>query len=501
MPEGSLAVFLCDAAVRTGGYRVGRCIALADCLAEWGWRCAFAMDVEASAELPDKLIARHEMRRLDNGALEDPTVLEGFWPEGADWFVVDDPKAGASFETHFRPWARSILVIEDGFGHAQGCDLLLALTPYEAAKDGTASEAWRGKRLSGPHYAPLPRRFLKLRAAAGFGQRQSGEVQRILVSLGPGELHGMTPRVLEAVARSGFGGAVDLWPGRDTEAGETLPAAEGDLPFELIRHPASASHADLIAGADLALGAADFLAWERSCLGLPSAVIALSEAQEATSAALGSAEASFALGRSDQVTLQGLTAAVARLLEDRSLRSALGTRAASLCDGRGALRVAMELDRPEATTQGAVVRLRPTTMDDADRILAWQRHPLTRVHFRNPAVPDERSHKAWLACKLADPGSCLSTVMLEQTPVGMVRLDASAGGGPDVPAFEVSILVDPRHHGQGIGKAALGLLRLLAPEAELQAEVLPENEGSHRLFRRAGYSLRQDRYYSDPVWE
>ena len=66
---------------------------------------------------------------------------------------------------------------------------------------------------------------------------------------------------------------------------------------------------------------------------------------------------------------------------------------------------------------------------------------------------------------------------------GMIRLDARDGKG----RYEVSIAVDSVHHGRGVATAALGLIRRLMPGAMFDAEILPSNAASLRLFGGAGY--------------
>jgi len=123
-------------------------------------------------------------------------------------------------------------------------------------------------------------------------------------------------------------------------------------------------------------------------------------------------------------------------------------------------------------------------------MFTWQQHPETRRHARRPRPPTRVEHQAWLAKKLADPDVVLQIISDGGAPAGALRLDPVVTG-----AYEVSILVDPARHGRGIGKAALALARDLRPAAELRAEVLPGNAGSHALFRNAGYRSVDDRNY------
>jgi RimJ/RimL family protein N-acetyltransferase len=135
--------------------------------------------------------------------------------------------------------------------------------------------------------------------------------------------------------------------------------------------------------------------------------------------------------------------------------------------------------------------LRPATEADALPLLEWQRHPDTRRHARNPAVPTESEHLAWFARKLSDPNCVLLIAEIADERVGMIRLDRQGD------EWELSIVVAPEMQGRAIGTAMLATLKVSGP---LYAEVLPANERSHRLFRRAGWVLGKDgRYHHPPV--
>ena len=102
------------------------------------------------------------------------------------------------------------------------------------------------------------------------------------------------------------------------------------------------SMAELMAHADLAIGAGGATTWERICLGLPSLVFTLAENQVATSReleALGSIEVIENFKKIDHSDL-------ARIIKNMLLRTYDSRRSASmlgLVDGLGTLRVADHL--------------------------------------------------------------------------------------------------------------------------------------------------------------
>ncbi|MGB1547804.1 MAG: GNAT family N-acetyltransferase, partial [Alphaproteobacteria bacterium] len=136
------------------------------------------------------------------------------------------------------------------------------------------------------------------------------------------------------------------------------------------------------------------------------------------------------------------------------------------------------------------ISLRPATTDDATILFQWQSNPQVRQYFHNPDVPDWGEHTDWVKRRLGDPGTILCMVMEDGTEVGVLRLDRRSPG-----VFTVSVLIDPKRQGEGIGAEALKLGRGLRPAARLEAEVLPGNEASHAIFKRAGYVEKKEGIY------
>jgi UDP-2,4-diacetamido-2,4,6-trideoxy-beta-L-altropyranose hydrolase len=133
-----------------------------------------------------------------------------------------------------------------------------------------------------------------------------------------------------------------------------------------------------------------------------------------------------------------------------------------------------------------MLRLRPATHDDAMLLYRWQLDPETRRYARNPAAPTQEEHLRWFNHKLSDPDCMFLFAESDGQCVGMVRLDRR------IQEWELSIIVAPESRGHGLGKAILGALNAPGP---LIAEVLPGNEGSHRLFKSSGWRLCEDGFY------
>jgi UDP-2,4-diacetamido-2,4,6-trideoxy-beta-L-altropyranose hydrolase len=112
---------------------------------------------------------------------------------------------------------------------------------------------------------------------------------------------------------------------------------------------------------------------------------------------------------------------------------------------------------------------------------------------RRPEPVSWAEHEAWLAAVAADHSRVLLIGEQQGQPVGVVRFDVGDGEA------EVSIYRVPTSTERGLGtrllRAAERWLAARRPEVtRLTAEVLAENERSHRLFRSAGYQERSRIY-------
>ncbi|MDB5458510.1 MAG: flagellin modification protein FlmD, partial [Caulobacteraceae bacterium] len=128
-------------------------------------------------------------------------------------------------------------------------------------------------------------------------------------------------------------------------AAPSLPAlcaaAKSDPHLRL--HVDSHAMADLTAAADLAIGAGGSSTWERCTLGLPTATVVLAQNQRPMAQAMARDGLTLAADTADADFEAGLSDALRALIGDAALRRAMSEKAAAVCDGLGAERVAQAL--------------------------------------------------------------------------------------------------------------------------------------------------------------
>ena len=489
------AMFRCDASPAIGGGHAVRSLALAQALAEFGWRVAFAGAPETVETVPAVARSGFEWCALsgDEGS-EAAELAERFGGRGGT-LVVDHYGRGETFERACRAFASRIVAFDDAPIRPHDCDVLLDPTPGRAAHAYAEFVPHGCRRLLGPDYALLRPAFRRARDRALAHRLAGGDVARILVGVGATDPANLTATVLRGIVECGIVCAVDVVVGNACPHLAALRDLVAELPKGSALHIDADDMAGLMEAADLAVGGAGSSSFERCCLGLPSLAVVASENQRQIAATLAAAGAAEILSTDATLTPEAVASAVLRIAGDAGARQAMSRRAASICDGRGALRVALAL-APERAADGAPVALRPATRDDGAIMLDWQRDPTTRRHARNPAVPTEAEHLAWLDGTLADPARLLNVIMHGDEPAGVLRLDRHVSAPGE--CYEISVLVAPGKRGLGLGTAALAAAARLVPEAGLVAEVLPENRASRLLFRGAGFSFAGGKYHRHP---
>lgn len=482
-----LAVFRCDGGRGIGHGHVIRCLALAQALAAEGWRSIFACTEQTANEV-SALASQSVWLVKQDEALD--RHFSGHGEQGCDLLVVDHYGLDKVFESTCRRLSRTVLAIDDLGNRAHDADVLLDQTWGREADSYHHLVPSHCGLLLGTGFALLRPQFRQFRARSLARRLKSCSLCRVLISVGGSDNRGLLPLLLQGVSQSGLPLKVDVVAASSASSLDRVWQLLSALPLEAHVHVDVDNVAELMMQADLAIGAAGSGAWERACLGLPALTIAVADNQHETELGLLAAGAARSLGPVENLTATVVAQALAEIAKDTSVLVEMARAAASMCDGLGARRCAIAL-APERDRLGRAITLRRVEPGDSAILFDWQT-PQTRRHFRNPRVPSQQEHQAWFQSRLANADDLTEIVQCEGRAAGVIRLDRT--GAPD--QFELSILISPELQGFGIGVAALAAVRRLLPDAGFLAEVLPENEVSHRLFRAAGFDHQQGKYVS-----
>ncbi len=488
-----LAVFRCDASPAIGAGHVTRCIALAEALAETGWRILFAIGPETAATLPALAAGGFEILVLEGAAAAEPAKIQGRISGEAALLVVDHYGRDATFEKQCRGWVHRILVLDDNTGRNHECDILVDAAA-NAPLDYEGHVPRSALVLVGPRYALIRQLFVHRRAEA-LAHRHGGLVQRVFVSFGATDPLNVTPIVLDVLGRVLAGVEVNVALSSNAPHLDEV-RARARQKVRLMLDPLDM--AELMAQSDLAIGAAGVTTYERAVLGLPSIVVVLADNQRDICRLVTEAGAAVDAGTLDKNFAKRLAACITDLVGGSEARSRMSLAASDIIDGHGPRRILAVIAGEAVAKDGRRVRMRRAEATDETWLLALQRAPQTRAHFKNPGIPTAEEHHHWMRRTLCDNDIFLAIVEVDGARAGMIRLDRTfdAAGAN---AYAISVAVSPAMHGQGIGSAALALARRLMPTTTLIADVLPANAASKSLFLRAGFILLdRNRYQSCP---
>jgi UDP-2,4-diacetamido-2,4,6-trideoxy-beta-L-altropyranose hydrolase len=333
------AAFRADSSITIGTGHLFRCLTLADALRRKGGTVSFFC-----RDLPGNLISNVEEMKLPVHRLSFDREAGIPWEMDArdtlrriadavriDWLVVDHYALDWRWEKELRPFAGKIMAIDDLADRPHDCDLLLDQNLHEFPNRryaGLVPEHCR--RIFGPRNALLRPEFMEARKTL---RDRDGVVRRILVFFGGSDLTDETSKALEALRRLGRPDIVV-----DVVVGGANPHQErvrrSCLGMGNVRcHFQIRNIAELMAKADLAIGAPGTATWERCYLGLPAVTLVLAENQLPNAVEVSRAGAIANLGWNSGVDAGNLAVAVRRLLDDPKALREMAARGVELMGG------------------------------------------------------------------------------------------------------------------------------------------------------------------------
>lgn len=316
-------VFRADASDRIGAGHVSRCLALADELAGRGASVRFlcrdlpghaGMSLSRSGYRVDWLADVPDADQ-PGGQEADARACAGMLDRAApaDWLIVDHYRLDAPWERAMRPYAGHVMAIDDLANRAHACDVLLDHNFVAGYEQRYAPHVpAHCLCLLGPRYALLRPEF---DAARGHRKPPMAPPRRLLVSFGGSDPTGETEKTLEALlglARPGL--ACDVIVGEQNPRGEAIRALAARVPGAVV-HVQPRNLAEIVAAADLAIGACGVSALERCYLGVPQLVVVVVDNQAASALALAGIGAVVSLGHAQAVDAAAIAAALSGILD------------------------------------------------------------------------------------------------------------------------------------------------------------------------------------------
>lgn len=328
------ALIRVDASVELGTGHVMRCLTLADALRTSGMTVAFACQ-PLPGNLCDFIASKgYHVGRLAPGAgwRRDAEQTAATIADGScDWIIVDHYALDGRWETAMRPYAKRVMSIDDLADRPHSCDVLLDQNYYKAMVsryDRLVSADCL--KLLGPRYALLRPEF---REACRRPRTRDGSVRKILVFLGSADARNVTAKAIHALAlvkRDDI--AVDVVIGATNPHRETIDRLCRER-SNVRLHVQASNMAQLMAEADLCIGAGGATMLERCLLGLPTLTVVFAANQEQSTRDIAEFGALRYLGWADDLSVETLADAIIDAVRHPTEIAAMSRRAAQIMDG------------------------------------------------------------------------------------------------------------------------------------------------------------------------
>jgi UDP-2,4-diacetamido-2,4,6-trideoxy-beta-L-altropyranose hydrolase len=350
--------FRTDAFSQIGTGHFMRCLTLADQLKKQGAHIHFIcrdlpthlsemlsakgveyipLSTDATQETTDELA--HSSWLGTSQAQDAQATLQALADQTWDWIVVDHYALDKRWESAVRGSCKKLMVIDDIADRQHDCDVLLDQNYYADMQMRYISKVpAHCQLLLGPRYALLREEFRTLREKV---KVRTGAVKKILVFFGGVDEDNYTSLALQALSELNITLQVDVVIGVQHPNREQIQQACINHGF--ICHVQTTRMAELMAKADLAIGAGGSASWERCCLGLPALLVAVSGNQINIAKSLDSIGACYYLGEKDAVNSSSIQHSFNELLVAPDQVLSISQQAFSLVDGLGVNRVSEAL--------------------------------------------------------------------------------------------------------------------------------------------------------------
>lgn len=327
----------CDGGPEIGVGHVIRCLALGDELLARGAEVTLIGDVNGVAWI-DEQVRRRGLDLLPApDSADDLTALAARL--GLDAMVLDgyhlDPASGASL----RASGVTVLAISDGpFGAEQEADLVL-----DQNLGAVPDPARPGEALAGLDYVLFRDQVLRHRRSPS-SPVTVGSPPRVLTVFGGTDAYAAGPAVVPLLLATGCPVHVVAVAARPDIASSLRALLVGPgQSVEVV--PPVEDLAGLAVTCDLAVTASGTSVWEFLCLGVPAALVCVTDNQIVGYEAVSAEGVAVPLGllsalRDDPDARSAAVDALRHVLEDPAVLQSMAARGQALVDGRGRQRVA-----------------------------------------------------------------------------------------------------------------------------------------------------------------
>ena len=283
-------VFRVDSSIQMGIGHVMRCLTLAQVLKENGENIEFICR-KHKGSLIDKIRSNgfivHELGLLEETEV-DTSLAHSHWlgatqqqdandcidilkAKTLDWLIVDHYALDEQWQKRLKPYCEKLMVIDDLADRKHQCDILLDQTFGRQQGDYSELTPKGCKLLLGSKYALLRPEFAKWRTYS-LERRSKLEFKKLLINMGGVDVDNVTEKILDRLELCRLSNDMNITVvmGGSAPYLESVKSKSIMLPYKTEVKVDVGNMAELMAYADISIGASGATTWERCCLGLPT---------------------------------------------------------------------------------------------------------------------------------------------------------------------------------------------------------------------------------------
>lgn len=347
-------IFRADASRQIGTGHVTRCVTLAQYLLQHRVESVFICRAADGHLIDDIQASGFEVVKIFSDVTESTgyDLLSNGWQADArqcletlsaygqaDWLIVDHYSLDARWERMIRPLAKRIMVIDDLADRPHDCDYLLDQTYGEDGSRYHGLLPVGCRTLFGAPYVLLRPEFAMTRGRSA-PQVLPVDPKIVHVFFGGTDVNANTLRFATLLLEHFLEIQLKVVVGRGITFEPELKKLADRYGPRLWWEKGIARMAECMASCDVAIGAPGMATWERACLGLPAAYIAVSKNQVPVLENLALRGLCLFLGVDNAITESYFTKAFESFLGDHPRLVAMQERGMSAIDGLGGERVA-----------------------------------------------------------------------------------------------------------------------------------------------------------------
>jgi len=283
-------VFRVDASLQMGTGHVMRCLTLAQVLKENGADVKFIcrkhkgnlidkihssrfivneLEVLEEIEVDNNLAHSHWLGATQQQDADD--CINILKAEKLDWLIVDHYALDEQWQKRLKPYYEKLMVIDDLADRKHQCDLLLEQNFGRSSQEYEDLVPKVSKLLTGSEYSLLRSEFEKFRKFS-LNRRKDGRFKSLLINMGGTDLDNITGKVVDRLQTAGLPEDViiTIIMGKTAPHLQSVISSANNLPYKSEVKVDIDNMAEIMANADIAIGASGSTTWERCCLGVPT---------------------------------------------------------------------------------------------------------------------------------------------------------------------------------------------------------------------------------------